>query len=244
MLEGWTRQTIAGKPADVFEPATPARAAVLYLYPLGEESPAENKAFTAAFRNAGLPVVVPYGRRSWWADRVCTEFDPVLTAEQHLLRNVVPWMESRWQLGPRRIAVTGVSMGGQGAVRLGLKYPERFPIVAGISSAFDYQDWHGRGGPIDEMYKDREACRQDTAILALAGPPWPRHIWFACDPEDAECIRGNDRLHEKLNAYGIPHVADFDTTHGGHCWEYFDRMAKPMMGYVVDALAQESLRLM
>lgn len=244
MLPGWTRLEIAGKPADVYEPAKPARGAVMFLYPLGEESPADNEAYTAAIAKAGLPVVVPHGRRSWWADRVCPEFDPVLTAERHLLDNVAPWMESRWKLGPRAIALAGVSMGGQGAIRLGIKYPERFPIVAGVSSAFDTQDWYGQGGPLDEMYPDREAVRQDTAVLHLAGPPWPRHIWFACDPEDAECFRGNDRIHEKLTAYGVPHTVDFDTSNGGHCWEYFDLMATPMMEFVAEALKQELRRLM
>lgn len=246
MLEGWTRIEIEGKPADLFEPAVKSKpkAAVLFLHPLGEESPAINEAYTAAFRKFNLPVVAPHGRRSWWVDRVCKEFDPVLTAEQHLLRNVAPWMEARWNLGPRMIAVAGISMGGQGAVRFGFKYPERFTVVAGVSSAFDFQDWYGRGDPMDEMYASREACRQDTTILQIGSPPWPAHIWFACDPEDSECLRGNDRMHEKLNAFGVPHVVDFDTSNGGHCWEYFDVMAEPMMGFVDDALAKESRRLM
>lgn len=244
MPEGWSHIEIAGKPVDVFEPGKPARFAILYLHSLGEENISEKPPYVAAFRAAGLPVVAPRGRRSWWADRVCNEFDPELTAEKHLLQNVVPWMEAKWNLGPRMIAVVGISMGGQGAVRLGFKYPERFPVVAGVASAFDYQDWYGQGLPMDEMYKNKEAVRQDTTVLCVGGPPWPRHVWFACDPDDGYCIRGNDRLHEKLSAYGIPHTIDFDTTAGGHCWEYFGPMAAPMMQFAKEALAVESRRLM
>lgn len=244
MQPGWIRVEISGKPADVYDPGGSPFGAVLFLHPLGEESPAENDAYTQAIREAGLPVVAPHGRRSWWADRICPEFDATLTAERHLLANVVPWMASRWSLKPGMIAAAGVSMGGQGAIRLGIKYPEQFPIVAGVASAFDYQDWYGLGDPLDTMYPSREAVRQDTAILHLAGPPWPRHIWFACDPADEQCFRGNDRLHEKMTAYGIPHTIDFHTSNGGHCWEYFDLMAQPMMQFLRNALEQERRRLL
>ncbi len=244
MPDGWTRVEIAGKPADVFDAGGRPRAAVLFLHPVGGESPAGSEAYTAALRAAGLPCVAPWGARSWWADRVCPEFDPVLTAEQHLLRNVVPWMEARWALGPRSVAVAGISMGGQGAVRLALKHPSRFPVAASVAGAFDHHEWHGRGTPLDAMYATREKCRQDTATLHAGPPPWPPHVWFACDPADAEWYRGNDRLHEKLAATGVPHTADLDTAAGGHTWAYFDAMAGPMIAFVKEALSRESRRLM
>src|SRR5215212_6682678 len=105
MLDGWTRTEVGGKPADVFTPASPPRFALLYLHPVGGELPSDNAAYTAALRAAGVGCVAPHGRRSWWADRVCPEFDPVLTAERHLLENVVPRMQAHWNLGPRAVGV-------------------------------------------------------------------------------------------------------------------------------------------
>ena len=244
MLAGWTRAEIAGKPADVFEPDTPGPFALLYLHPAGGETPATNATITAELHRHGLRCAAPRGRRSWWADRVCPEFDPELTAEQHLLRNVVPWMETRWGLGPRAVGAAGISMGGQGAVRLGFKYPGRFPVVASIAGAFDYHEWHGRGTPLDRMYESRERCRLDTAILQIHPHDWPPHVWFVCDPDDAEWYRGNDRLHEKLTAYGVPHTADLDTRAGGHSWDYFDHKTPAMIEFVATSLGRESRRLM
>jgi S-formylglutathione hydrolase len=242
MLPGWTRTEIAGLPADVFDPpGEPPRFAVLYLHPVGLESLAENAAYTAELARHRLACCAPFGARSWWSDRVCLEFHPALTAERYLLDHVVPAIWERWQ---RLLAVVGISMGGQGAVRLGFKYPERFPVVASVAGAFDYHDWHGRGTPIDEMYRTKEACRQDTAILHVKQNPYPSHVWFACDPTDDEWFRGNDRLHEKLSAIGIPHTADLETSAGGHSWAYFDAMAKPMFEFVVAALEKQSRRLM
>lgn len=243
MPDGWTRTEIAGKPADVFDPAGAPRFALLYLHPVGEEPLAGNPAYTAALRDAGVGCVAPHGRRSWWADRVCPEFDPTQTAERHLLENVVPWARARWGLGPRAVGAFGISMGGQGAARLGLKYPDQFPAVASVAGAFDYHDWYGRGTPLDAMYDTREQCRQDTAVLHVDPYRWPPHLFLACDPADADWFRGNDRLHEKLRALGVPHLTDFTTTAGGHCWDYFDRMAGPVVAFLARGLEREARRL-
>src|SRR5687768_9514455 len=170
----WGRIEITGKPADVFEPGgSAARFALLFLHDTDGQSPADSPALTAQLRRFNLACVAPHGGQSWWVDRVCPEFDPELTAEQHLLRNVAPWMESRWKL-----AVVGIGMGGQGAVRLGLKYPGRFRVVAGVNGAFDFHEVYGRGTPLDEMYDSRERCRQDTAVLHVHPHDWPPHLWF------------------------------------------------------------------
>lgn len=233
MPADWQRVEVAGKPADVFEPDAPARrAALLYLHDLAGESPAGWPAFTALLRRFGLACVAPLTGPSWWVDRVCPAFDPELTPEHHVLRNVVPWAEARWGLGPRGLAVAGVGMGGQGAVRLGLKYPDRFPVVASLDGAFDVHELHGRGTVLDEMYDSRERCRQDTAVLQVQPFDWPPHLWFACDPA-SEWHRGNDRLHEKLAALGVPHTAELDAPAD----------ADRMLGFVAAALERESRRL-
>jgi len=243
MPDGWTRFDIGGKPADVFEPpAGPAaRYALLWLHDDDERSPPST--LTQHLARLRLPCVAPHGGQACWADRVCPAFDPELTTEQHLLRNVVPWMAARWALGPRGVGAAGVGMGGQGAVRLGLKYPDRFPAIASVDGAFDHHELYGRGTPLDAMYATREHCRQDTAVLHVQPVHWPPHLWLACDPASA-WYRGNDRLHEKLSALGVPHAADLDATTGGDAGAYLDRMIAPMLAYLADGLNRESRRLM
>ncbi len=238
MLAGWTQETVADKKVDVFAPDA-ARAAVLFLHPFGLESPAHNAAYTAALTKHNLACAAPHGARSWWADRICPEFDATLTAERHLLDSVRPWMAARWP----QIAAAGISMGGQGAVRLGFKYPEWFPVVASVAGAFDYHELYGQGTPLDEMYRSRENCRQDTAILHVNPLRFPPHVWFACDPDDVQWHRGNDRLHDKLSAIGLAHTADLETRAGGHSWAYFDAMAEPMLAFVAAALEKQARRL-
>lgn len=239
MPTDWTPTTINGRSASVFDPSPRTPFALLFLHDHDGTSPADDPTFTAVLRRHRLPCVVPHGGQCWWVDRVSPAFDPVLSPERHLLDQVGPWLAERWALGPRGIGVAGIGMGGQGAVRLALRHPDRFPVAASLSGAFDFHDWHGRGTPLDEMYETREKARQDTAVLQLDPFRWPPHIWFACDPTD-ERHRGNDRLHEKLSAYGVPHAADLDTSGP----DYLARMIPAMLAFVASGLERESRRLM
>jgi hypothetical protein len=236
MLDGWARVVIGGKPADVFDPPNALPGAVVYLHSLALESPATDPVLSAALRKHRLRCLAPHGGRCWWAARPCPEFDPDLTPEKYLLDVLVPHAEAMWKLGPRAVALGGVEMGGQGAVRIAFKNPERFPVAASLSGAFDCQEWYGRGTPLDEMYESQERCRLDTAILHITDK-WPRHVWFWCAPDDAWCYRGNDRLHEKLSAMGIPHIADLDSRDT-------EAMKGAMVVFVAGALEKESRRLM
>src|SRR5262249_9267028 len=154
----WTSVEIAGKRADVYDLPRGARPrfGVLFLHPVGLETLVDRPEFTRWFDELGLCCVCPHGGHSWWADRVCREFDPVLTAEQHLIRNVLPFFDEWWGLLPRTVGLLGISMGGQGALRLGFKRPDLFPAVAVIAAAIEYYEWYGHGLSIDEMYDSKE----------------------------------------------------------------------------------------
>ena len=135
-------------------------------------------------------------------------------------------------------------MGGQGALRLAFKHPNRFPVAAAISPAIDY---HLRMDEGDEtlplMYADREAARQDTATLHVHPLNWPRSVWFACDPVDLRWHEAADRLRMKMSALGIPHEHDLETSGGGHSFEYYSRMAPAALNFVAARLESERLRV-
>jgi S-formylglutathione hydrolase len=242
----WTTADIAGKTADVFDPAngTRPRFGLLYLHDIGGETLAASAAYTRLLKKNQLVCVCPQGQRSWWADRVCPEFDPAVTAEQYLMRQVLPFFKERWGLAARAVGLFGIGMGGQGALRLAFKHPQEFPAVAGISSALDYHEVYGQGSPLDDMYDSKEQCRQDTALLHLPPVNYPPHIIYCIDPDDRPWYRGNDRLHEKMNALGIPHEINFTTRAGGHSWSYFDHMAQPVVDFLLAGLEKESRRLL
>jgi S-formylglutathione hydrolase len=240
----WTRETIAGKAADVFTPAARPRFGVIFLHGIGLETLTDNPVYTALLERWGLACVSPHGQRSFWLDRICAEFDASVSPEQYLLESVVPFMRERWSFGPRGIGIFGISMGGQGALRLAFRHPQTFAVAAGIASALDFHEWYNQGTPLDDMFTSKEQCRQQTALMHIHPHDWPPHLFFAIDPEDVDWFRGNDRLHEKLGALGVPHTIDFTTTAGGHTWDYFTKMAEPTIRFLADGLEKESRRLL
>lgn len=242
----WEQVEIAGKPADVYQPPAGARPrfGVLYLHDLDLVALRDRPAFTQLFAALNLSCVCPHGQRSWWADRVCPEFDPAISAERYLLQSIVPYFHQHWELGPRAVGLLGIGMGGQGALRLAFKHPAEFPVVAAIAPAIEYHELYGQGSPLDDMYDSKEQCRQDTAIMHVPPHHPPPHVFFCIDPEDAGWFRGNDRLHSKLGALGVPHEIDFTTRAGGHSWDYYNHMAGRAVRFLHAGLEQESRRLL
>jgi esterase/lipase superfamily enzyme len=242
----WTQIETAGKIVDIYDPpgTSKPRFGLLFLHGIGLETLRDRPAFTRFLDELGLACICPHGQRAWWVDRVSTEFDAKVSPERHLLENVLPIFRARWNLAPPSIGILGISMGGQGALRLAFKYPHLFPVAAGISSALDFHEVYGQGSALDEMYDSKEQCRQDTALMHIPPYDYPRHLFFCIDPEDALWYRGNDRLHEKLTALGIAHTMDLTTSAGGHSWDYFNHMAEPALRFVHAGLEHESRRLL
>jgi pimeloyl-ACP methyl ester carboxylesterase len=242
----WEQVDLAGKPADVYLPpgANKPRLGILYLHSLGLMTLRDRPAFTQLFDALGLACVCPHGRRCWWADRICPEFDAALTPERYLLQQVMPCFQARWGLGPGAVGLLGIGMGGQGALRLAFKHAAEFPAVAAIAPAIEYHELYGQGSPLDDMYDSKEQCRQDTAIMHVPPHHPPPHVFFCIDPDDAEWFRGNDRLHSKLTALGVLHETDFTTRAGGHTWDYYNHMAGRAVRFLHAGLEQESRRLL
>ncbi len=247
----WEQTTIAGKTADIFLPSRVealgtrpgAGGVVIFLHGHGMQTLAEKPVFTEWLDRFGLRTVCPHGKRSWWGEKVCAEFDPEISPAKYVRENVLGWIAETWDVTPPAIALLGVSMGGQGALKLAYRRPQDFPIVVALSPAVDFQIWHGRGLPLDEMYPTPESARQDTATLQLHPLNWPRNQLITCDPSDEDWFEGAERLISKLSSTGIPFESDLATMYGGHSWDYFNHMAPRAMTYIRDRLEQERNRL-
>jgi pimeloyl-ACP methyl ester carboxylesterase len=243
-MGNWIESRIAGHPCDLFEPASTNELGLMVLTLDGHEPPRlrDQLRFTELFEHWRLPVVAPYGGRCWWVNKPCPDFDAQTTPERHLIEKVLPFISERWGAQAPRIGLLGIGMGGQGALRLAYKFPNRFPVTAAISPSIDYQLRYDDDETLQLMYSDQEAARQDTATLYIHPLNWPRHQFFCCDPADPEWWDGVDRLRMKLYSLGVPHECDLETSCNGRRAEYNNLMAERAIQFIVARLEQESRR--
>jgi S-formylglutathione hydrolase FrmB len=243
----WDEVEVAGHRCGTFEPARPSehQYAVVYLHGSRGASLGRYPDFTRQFDRYGLRVIEPQSGLSWWTDRIWPEFDPQISAEAYVLERVVPHVAERWGARPPRLALLGVSMGGQGALRMAYKHPDVFPTVAAISPAVDFQKRieEGVDPGLAYLYRDAEEARQDSALLHVHPLNWPRNQFFCCDPADLRWHDSADRLRMKLASLGVPFECDLDTTAGGHGFGYACHMAERVVGFLAQRLEQERMRV-
>ena len=237
MLSGWSAVEVDRRQVEVYQPASEnSNGCVLFLHGHGRVGLSKNRVFSQLFHDHNLIAVCPDGGQSWWLDRTCPDFDAEVTPMRWLRESVVPFIESRWQIRTPRIALLGVSMGGQGVLQLAYRHARDFPVVAAISPAVDFHQLHGHGLPLDSIYQTLEDARQETVVLNLHPLAWPRHQFLCCDPEDTDWFDGCSRLAMKLSSSGIMHERNFETSAGGHSWDYFNHMAPAALEHIARGL--------
>ncbi len=235
----WSSELLAQQPADLFVPesATMPRGAVLFLHGSDGVTLRDNSSFTAELEQHQLACLCPLGPQCYWTDRVYSPFNEHSSPLALLFQHVPIFFCNRWQIDPPRIALCGIELGGQGVLQLAYRHARQFPIVAAISPKIDFETWYGHGTTLDEIFPNREAARQATAILHLHPLNWPKHQFLLCDPLDHYCCDGVSALMSKLSSTGIPFHSETEQSHGGYGWTYANQMAARVVGFLAERLA-------
>ena len=92
--------------------------------------------------------------------------------------------------------------------------------------------------PLEDWYQSAEEARQQTVPLQLNPLAWPTHQLLTCDTDDGDWYEGVERLAGKLASSGIPRTTAFESHRLGHCWDYFDTTADPVLAFLTQRLEQ------
>lgn len=112
-------------------------------------------------------------------------------------------------------AIGGLSMGGYGALKLGLKHPDRFASIYAHSSKTDWRNTELDLSLLEEP-QDIHLLVHAQRINELDRKPV---LSFDCGVED-ELLEENRWFHSELERLGLEHrYAEFE---GGHEWDYWD----------------------
>jgi S-formylglutathione hydrolase FrmB len=176
-------------------------------------------------------ILAPDGGRSFYIN----SRDGRVRYEDFFIREFVPAMEKRYRAKPGRAsrAITGVSMGGYGALHMAFKYPQMFCAVSShmgalietIPAALTDARELGRGlsflsepfgRPFDRAFWNRN---NPFTLARQAGGAARMKIYFDCGREDTFGFdAGAEALHELLKSRGIAH--EFHIYPGGHDWNF------------------------
>ena len=142
--------------------------------------------------------------------------------------------------------IGGLSMGGYGALRLGLGYPDRYCSVTSHSGAVMIGS-----GPVDTDRMDddelvrvfgRDPAGSEHDLLHLAeraqaDGPLPR-LRIDCGAEDF-LIESNRQFHHRLEELDVPH--EYEEFPGAHTWDYWDEHVQDALRFHARSLGIAAL---
>lgn len=169
-----------------------------------------------------LIIVCPDGEKSSWY------FDsPVDTAyryETHISKEVVGFIDGhyRTRANKKYRAITGLSMGGHGALFIALRHSDIFGAAGSMSGGVDLKESRNRfdiSNRIGDTITHATAWHEMAVINLIEKYPHTKlKIIFDCGDRDI-FIAGNRKLHEKMVQLKIPH--EYSENPGQHNWDYW-----------------------
>lgn len=194
-----------------------------------------------------LIIVVPEGRDGWYTDSATVAADKF---ETYFVEELIPDVQRRFRTVEAREgrAVAGLSMGGYGALKFGLKHPSKFALAASMSGALAAPSWKPED-PLPEFVRpsvvrvfgpgDSET-RKANDIFRLARELTPERVaalpflYLDCGTEDF-LIRSNQEMGALLVEKKIPH--EYRQLPGGHSWPYWDTQVREILRLAARKLA-------
>lgn len=169
----------------------------------------------------GLLIICPEGGKAgWYFD---SPLNPKNKYETYIAKEVPRFIDSayRTRASKDKRAITGLSMGGHGALYLSFRHPEIFNAAGSMSGVVDLdqvQNQYQLQQLIGDTLQYPENWKNYSVLNVIENKPWPSAI-IIDDGIDDNFIEGNRRLHQKLLALKIPH--EYIERPGNHSWEYW-----------------------
>lgn len=166
-------------------------------------------------------MVMPDGRDSWYWDSPAV---PEMKMESFIVKQLVPTIDAKYPTiaSPDQRAITGLSMGGQGALWLAMNHPGVFGSVGSTSGGVDITKFP-KSWKMDKWLGAMDANKEEWNSRAIVNrakklKPGQINIIFDCGKDDFFAAV-NDSLHQRLLDLGIPH--DYISRPGKHSHPYW-----------------------
>ena len=198
-----------------------------------------------------LIIVTPEGNDGWYTDSASVASDKY---ESYIIKELIPDVERRFRAARTREGrgVAGLSMGGYGALKFGLKYPELFAFAASMSGAVGAASWRtvedlGRSefirkslvqtfGEGDTPAKRANDLFRLVRELPESKAPALPFLYLDCGTEDPlQLLAPNAALAALLVERKVAH--EYRQLPGKHDWVYWDRQVQEVLRLASQKLA-------
>lgn len=192
-------------------------------------------------------IVMPEGNDSWYVDGAAGINDKY---ESYILKELMPDVDKRYRTIQSRYgrAIAGLSMGGYGAIKFGLKYPATFVFAGSMSGAFGVTRYTEREmaspnlepfmktfGPLGSETRKANDVFEITRSLSPARVASLPYFYFDCGTEDAaQHFDRNRELSELFLERKIPH--EYRELPGNHSWQYWDQQVQEVLRIAAEKL--------
>jgi S-formylglutathione hydrolase FrmB len=188
----------------------------------------------------GMIIVTPEGNDGWYSDSATV---PAEKYETYIINELLPDVQRRYRTVEAREgrAIAGLSMGGYGALKFGVKYPQTFAFAGSMSGALDAASWKEsdlRGfqfiwrtlSPVFGADDNPGRAANDLQKLYRELPPEKiaslPFVYVDCGTEDP-LLQSNRAFAEILLQRKIPH--EYRQLPGTHNWAYWDAQVKEIL---------------
>lgn len=187
-----------------------------------------------------LFIVMVEGGNGWYTDSATVPADKY---ESYILSELIPDVEKRFRVSTQREgrAIAGLSMGGYGAIKFGLKHPEMFALAASMSGAFGAASWTDKElgapgvirdsllktfGPADSGTRAaNDVFKLAREVAAKKTTPLP-YFYIDCGTEDFLFSNNRDFVN-LLVELKLPH--QYRQLPGTHAWTYWDAQVQEIL---------------
>ncbi len=180
------------------------------------------KGFEAAVDLYNMIIVCPDGGySSWYWD---SPVDPAFQYETYITTELVNWVDGKYKTIRSRKgrAITGLSMGGQGALYLAFKHQDIFGAAGSMSGGVDIRPFPDKWDMAKRLgtYAEQQERWEKHAVVNMLYLLRPNSIQLMIDcGTDDFFFKVNEELHQQLLLRNIPH--DYITRPGAHNWPYW-----------------------
>lgn len=168
-----------------------------------------------------LIFVIPDGEKSWYFD---SPVDPSYWYETYITQELISYVDKNYSTIASREgrAITGLSMGGHGALYLAFRHQDIYSAAGSTSGGVDFRPFPNNWDIAKRLgsYAEYPENWEKNTVINLTHLLTPNSLAliFDCGTEDF-FYEMNCRLHEKLLYNNIPH--DFISRPGAHNHEYW-----------------------